>query len=458
MRGRTRPQRQNARPANTARRPAEFAGKQVTVMGLGHFGGGASVTQWLAEQGAAVLVTDLQPAEKLSEPLAQLKSLMDKGAVRTKLGEHAVRDFVDCDLVIANPAVPKPWENQFLRAAADAGVPIVTEIQLVVERLNRQRVIGVTGSAGKSTTAAMIHHVLNGAGVGVHFGGNIGGSLLNHLEQIQPDDWIVLELSSAMLHWLGEGRLAQPAAGWSPHVAVLTNIEPNHLDWHGSFEHYRQSKLNIFRHQEAGDHRVAKPGTTHYEHSNCTPNIGTFALRVPGEHNRSNALLAIEAARLTTDIDPLDAATLLVDFSGLPHRLQLVHEHDGMQFYNDSKSTTPQATLLAIRSFTDASKVHLIAGGYDKKIDLSPVAAIARSIAGLYTIGATGESLAKAAGAGRASAQYCRTLDRAVDAALARMKPGDILLLSPGCASWDQFTNYEQRGTHFVELVSTRRQ
>src|SRR5204863_9789567 len=123
-----------------------------------------------------------------------------------------------------NPAVPKPWENRFIRSAIAAGVPVTTEIRLLTERINRLKTIGITGSAGKSTTSAMIHHILVKAGVRAHLGGNIGGSLLNDLKQINADDWIVLELSSAMLYWLGEGVGYPEAKGWSPHVAVLTNI------------------------------------------------------------------------------------------------------------------------------------------------------------------------------------------------------------------------------------------
>src|SRR5690606_16530524 len=189
----------------------DLASKRVTVMGLGQFGGGTGVTRWLAAQGADVLVTDLQNADTLQASIKELQPLIDSGAVTLRLGEHNVSDFTTCDLVIANPAVPRPWENRFLRSASAAGTPITTEIRLLIERLNRQRVIGVTGSAGKSATTAMVHHLLRKAGIRSHLGGNIGGSLLLQLDQIAPDDWIALELSSAMLYWLGNG-VGNPAA------------------------------------------------------------------------------------------------------------------------------------------------------------------------------------------------------------------------------------------------------
>ena len=188
---------------------AEYEDLRITVMGLGRFGGGSGVTRWLADQ-AWVLLTDCQTPENSKASLADLQDLIHQGRVVLRLGEHNVSDFTTADLVVANPAVPLPWNNRFLRSGK-AGGPITTEIGLLVERLNRRRVIGVTGSRRKSTTAAMIHHVLQRSGRRAHLGGNIGGSLLNSLDEIHTDDWIVLELSSAMLHWLG-----QPAARPAP--------------------------------------------------------------------------------------------------------------------------------------------------------------------------------------------------------------------------------------------------
>ncbi len=431
----------------------EFDGRRVTVMGLGRFGGGEAVTRWLVEQGADIVISDRDDASKLAEPLARIADLIEQGRVTLHLGEHNVSDFTTVDMVIANPAVPMPWDNRFLRSAQAAGVPITTEIRLLVERLPMQgcgKVIGVTGSAGKSTTAAMIHHLLQASGIASHLGGNIGGSLLPTLPHIKPDDWVVLELSSAMLHWLGEGAGYPQAKGWSPRAAVLTNITPNHIDWHGSFEHYRESKLNIFRHQAINCRDcVALRG------DDLNPDESRIALSIPGEHNQRNARLAMETVQRATGMKFEELAPRLMGFAGLPHRLQLAGERDGLRFYNDSKSTTPEATLLAVASFDDPLRVHLIAGGYDKKIDLSAIARLTPGIAGLYTIGETGNTLAEAGcRSGGGFAAYCGTLDRAVETALARMRTGDVLLLSPGCASWDQFINFEQRGEQFTRLIN----
>ncbi len=437
-----------------------FEGVKVTVMGLGHFGGGVGAVRWLAAQGADVLVTDLSPPEKLENALAQIRDLVDSGRVRLRLGDHNVADFTTRDLVVASPAVPRPWDNRFLRAAGAAGHRVTTEIGLLVSHLPAGvRTIGVTGSAGKSTTSAMVHHILASTGRRAVLGGNIGGSLLPVLAtEVGAARFVVLELSSAMLHWLDAEGLA-----WSPHVAVLTNVSNNHTDWHGSFEHYQQCKRRILEHQGPGSVALFGRGAPDWPARPAVraQRVGdeVSGILLPGAHNRRNAGVAVQAA-LAGDATLTHAQALAAvrTFAGLPHRLEFVARAAGARWYNDSKCTTPEAALLAVAAFDEPgecgrSRVHLVAGGYDKGSDLTPIARLAPDLAGLYTLGKTGPTLAANARAAGAQVEECGFLGTAVERIAATVGEGDVVLLSPACASWDQFANYERRGELFRELV-----
>jgi UDP-N-acetylmuramoylalanine--D-glutamate ligase len=445
---------------------------RALVMGLGLFGGGLGVTKWLAGQGWRVVVTDTKSAADLAEPIADLQPLIDRGDVELRLGEHREDDFASVDLVVANVAVPRPWENRYLAAARAAGVRVTTEMGLLIQRLPAGAItIGVTGSVGKSTTSAMIAHVLSAAvsqgaaGTKVFFGGNIGVSLLPELERIGAGDLVVLELSSAMLHWL---------EGWSPRVAVATTFAANHIDWHGSIEHYRASKQAILKSQRPGDVAVVGSDAAEWpiaagvERRLVERAERVTGLAIPGVHNEQNAAVAVAAALLAarkspalSSLTPEVAQRLVRSFPGLPDRLQFVGSvrlpsGGEAKCFNDSKSTTPESAMLAIEAFAvepGVGKVHLIVGGYDKGSDFGAFAKASAGLAGLYTIGKTGPAIAEAARRAGAKVVECGELSKAVDAAWGRMAGGDVLLLSPACASWDQFVNYQQRGASFVQLV-----
>lgn len=455
-----------------ALRMIELSGKRVTVMGLGRFGGGAGVSRWLCQQGARVVITDMKTEEQLGDAVGDVADLVADGSATLRLGRHDRSDFTATDLVIANPAVPMPWSNEFLLAAAEAGVAINTEVGLLVERLpSRERVIGITGTVGKSTTTAMTVHAIRALGLPAVVGGNLGGSLLGELAAITPETRVVLELSSAMLYWI------ERVQKWSPHVAVVTNFSENHGDWHGHIEHYRRSKQALLANQGPGDIAVLGPGVGAWADqvraiTGRGPGrvVGMESprfdgpLAVPGRHNRVNAAMAIAVvSALEPDARAGDIARAMATFPGLPHRLALAHEHAGRRFYNDSKCTTPDALMMALAALSeespgDFSKIHLIVGGYDKHADLSSVAALATRVAGLYCIGMTGQSIAQAAralaGPGAHGAIFEGPgLAAVVPLAIGRMRSGDSLLLSPACASWDQYPNYEHRGEHFCALV-----
>ncbi len=452
-------------------------------MGLGRFGGNLGVVRWLAEHGADVLVTDLGSEADLSEPLAAISSLIDTGAVELRLGEHNASDFTGADIVVASPAVPRPWDNRYLRAAVAAGVPVTTEIRLLVDRLpHHGRTIGVTGTSGKSTTSAMIAHVLRRVvepGERVRLGGNIGGSLLPDLADIDATDWIVLELSSAQLCWLAGTAVGQACDAWAPRTSAITGFEPNHIDWHGSLEHYEQSKAHIVgapcthvvTHARSLEPVVSWCRWGRHEPQVTSVAAGMIAgpLAIPGAHNLENASLAIEAALAATGRQD-DAASresaieAVAGFPGLEHRLERLGRFrlpsaGEFEAFNDSKCTTPGACALALWAFESGpgavglDRVHLIAGGYDKEVDLGSMIAPSARCAGVYTVGATGPSIA--AGVSREGGRSIEagTIGLAVEAAIGSMRDGDVLLLSPGCASWDQFANYVDRAGAFRDSI-----
>lgn len=452
----------------------DWRGKRVTVMGLGKFGGGVGVTRWLCAQGARVLVTDKEPAESLAASLDQIRDC----GVSLRLGEHVERDFSDADVVIANPVVPD--SSPFLAAARSAGVPVTTEMNLFVERC-RGDCIGVTGSVGKSTTTAMIGHILEHAlsDRRVLVGGNIGRSLLDLVDDIAARDVIVLELSSFQLH-------RTPLVGWSPRVAVLTGVTPNHLDWHGDMNAYRDAKLNIFRFQAALANSAAILGDAAAKDAAVcailegrsdvwladaadraprlrmlSPNlrdavqeipISSLGLPVPGLHNVANAAVAIAVAK-QFDVRDDVAAAVLASFEALPHRLQRACVRDGVTYYNDSKSTTPEAAITAIDAMD--TPFCIILGGYDKKSDLTSITQYAaRRARFVACIGQTGAGIAAKVRAAGGQAEFVASLKEAIEVCRAHARGGDAILLSPACASWDMFGDYRERGDQFCRLAA----
>lgn len=433
-------------------------GKKVTVIGLGRFGGGVGVTRWLCSQGAIVTVSDKAPAEELAESIAALRG----SDVRLHLGSHKKEDFLQADLLVVNPAVPK--DLPLLRKAIAAGVPRTTEINLFLQRCPAP-VVGVTGSVGKSTTTAMIGEILRRRFT-THVGGNIGRSLLEELPNIRPDHVVVLELSSFQLEDL-------PIIGISPHVAVVTNLLPNHLDRHKTMRAYAAAKKNIYRFQTRHDVLIlnaACPRVRKWAESRRPPpgrvaffgKIGTvtychpFELEVPGEHNQADAQAAWAGAR-QFGIDRATAAAALRDFTGLPHRLQFVTQRDGVRYYNDSKCTTPEGGIVALKAF-EPRKIVIIVGGSDKHVSFRKFgSALARRAKAVIGIGQTRKKILRAVEAARRGkapvVQEARDLASAIALAKQQAVTGDVVLLSPACASYDMFRNYEQRGELFMKLV-----
>ncbi len=445
----------------------DYRGRRATIVGLGHFGGGVAAARWLARQGAIVTVTDLADEHALADALPLLA---DVPIAALHLGGHREEDFRDADLIVVNPAVrpSSPW----LQVARSLGARLCTELELFIENCPA-RIIGVTGSNGKSTTAAMTAAILKAAGRRTFLGGNIGGSLLEQLPQIGPDDWVVLEISSFQL-WHSTPHAPREGSAHGVcrlHVAVVTGCSPNHLDWHESYADYVAAKQRILTGQTPEDFAVLNSFDAEVaswsplvrgRHAPCADirtrrvrNTMTTCrrLQVPGRHNRINAACAAAAA-MAAGCRREDVRRGLEGFRGLPQRLEWFAVVDGRRFYNDSTATTPESTIAALRSLD--VPVWLLAGGKSKGFDFRPLAAeiVGRARGAAFFGSAREELLAQVTA--RAPSFPCaavETLEEALSWCWPRSEPGEAIVLSPACASTDQFLNFRQRGERFVELV-----
>ena len=453
--------------------PVTWKGRRVTVMGLGSFGGGTGLARYLAEQGASVTVTDLKDAAALQDSLASLRGL----PIRFVLGEHRKDDFTDTDRVFVNPAVP--LTSPYLELARSRGIPLDSELNLFVRQCPG-RIVGITGSVGKTTTTSLLSSILSCHDARTVVGGNIGGSLLSRLSDINADSPVVLEISSFQLEhldWLT----------YSPPLAVVLNLTPNHLDRHGTMAAYRAAKEVILAHQTTEDVAVLNwddPGVRAmaacgngrrlYYSVNESLESGVHLdgpalvlasegehrvlcnvsdLRLRGLHNLGNAAAAAAAA-VTLGVSSNAISSGLQAFSGLPHRLEWIADKNEVAYFNDSKATTPFSTECALRAFEQP--VLLLAGGYDKGTPFDDLALVMQNtvrVALLY--GNTASKLAAALEQVPTPPEVIQlsTLDDALRRAAALAQPGEVVLLSPACASYDQFPHYEARGDHFRALV-----
>lgn len=432
-----------------------FARKKVLVMGLGRFGGGVDVVKFAAGAGAKVTVTDLAASESLADSLKQLEEFSD---IEYHLGSHCASDFEQADIIVANPAVPT--DNEFLEVARRHNKLITSQMNIFFE-LCPAVIIGITGANGKSTTAALTAHLLRSAGCeNVWLSGNIGNQpLLMTADQIGPDDLVVLELSSFQLEQLAQTQKA-------PQAALLTNLTPNHLDRYGTFAGYCRAKENIFRFQKPNEKSPPvsffnvedKLGAEWFE--KYSKDTGRVCLKfstddvseeirsvftLPGLANLSNLAAAIAVAKYFGAGDEA-VKNCLPEFKPLPHRLELVAQVNGVSWYNDSKATTPHSAIAALEAFE--RPIIIIAGGYDKNVPFDEFGKkIARAAKAAVLIGQTREKIAAAIRAGRTDiprVEFAQSLAEAVNVAERLSARGDVVLLSPACASFDMFENFQK--------------
>jgi UDP-N-acetylmuramoylalanine--D-glutamate ligase len=443
----------------------DFAGKRVLVVGLGRTG--VAVSLFAAAYGATVTATDSKPESALGEAAARLRA----AGVRLELGGHPPSIFFEQDLIVVSPGVPANLAPMVL--AHVSGIPVWSEIELAW-RFLRGKLVAITGSNGKTTTTSLVAHILESAGIPTLVGGNIGAPLISVVERSTDSTVTVAEVSSFQLETIEAFR---------PEIGVLLNLTPDHLDRHLSFADYAAAKMRLFENQlerdfailNADDPEVTRrmPSKPHvfwfsrqkrvaegaflideqiiFRHDGSETPIGKRSdISLRGEHNVENVLAACAAAYLA-GATPSAIASGLKGFRGVEHRLEFVGEIGGIRFYNDSKATNVDAALKAVAAF--AGPLIVILGGRDKGSPYLPLAEELRAKGrAAVLIGESADKIAQDLG----KAVPCLpagTLDRAVEMAVERARPGDTVLLAPACSSFDQFENYEQRGQAFKQLV-----
>ena len=456
---------------------SKYKGKKVLVVGFGV--SGVSVAKYMAKQGAKVTVTDTKQKSELTESVNACADLK----IEYELGKHNDASFATAELVVMSPGVPlniKPLE-----ATRAANIPITNEIDLAAAAL-KEPLIAVSGTNGKTTTTTLIGEMFKADNRPAYVGGNIGKPLLDYLTEGSRADVVVAELSSFQL------ELTQKVV---PAVAVITNVEPDHLDRYPSYEAYIAAKKRLLQACDKNSYVVLNydnPVTQGFGHE-CVGRLmwitkknplsigGEFAenfngcyyvaaekkihakifgkeevydvskIRVYGEHNKENFMAAICAAR-AMGVNPQAIQKVIDEFRGIAHRLEFVRKKDGVFFFNDSKATNPQSQLKAIGAFP-ANPIILIAGGKDKNFDFTPLAEVVRTRCKLLILmGEAKEKMNRAIG-DFAETYLVGTFEEAVLLAFQKSRNGDIILLSPGCSSFDMFRNYEERGDYFKKLV-----
>ncbi len=428
---------------------AYFKDKKITVLGLGLLGKGLGDTAFLAECGAQVTVTDLKTARELAPSVAALKKYKN---IRFVLGGHSLADFENCDMVLK--AQGTPLDSLYIAHARAQGIPVRMDDELFVSLAPKNiTVIGVTGTRGKTTTASLIFHMLKKSGKRVHLGGNIRGvATLPLLKKVKAGDYVVLELSSWQLQGFGEQK-------FSPHVSVFTNFMPDHMNYYkNNLKDYFADKALIFKYQKKGGVLVAgesivKKIPKSYKGKLLLPSGVPTSWKLPlaGSHNKENIEFAICAARaLKIPLAKIKAG--VESFKAVEGRLQLVKTLRGVAIYNDNNSTTPEATVAALKSFPKKQTV-LIMGGADKGLSTKELVKTVEEFTHTVVLlpGYGSDTLA--------NGDFYRadSLADALTTAYKSAEKGDVVLFSPGFASFGLFVNEYDRNDQFMALVKKLR-
>ena len=448
-------------------------GKKVAIIGLGV--SNIPMLSYLAKYGAETTVFDKREFDSIDiEAINEIK----KYNIKTSLGEKYLDGLKGFDYIFRSPSC-RPDVPAILEEIENGAI-LTSEIEMVM-KLCPGTIIGITGSDGKTTTTSLIYEIVKTKGLNVFLGGNIGKPLFTKIDEMTPDSIVILELSSFQLMNMET----------SPHIAVITNVTPNHLDIHKSYEEYIDSKKSIFKNQTSQDILVLNydneitrniaseaKGKVVFFSSNTKLDNGYIVednivkhskdgirrhiltkknIKIRGKHNYENIAAALAATESLVDIDLQIKA--IKEFSGVEHRLEYIREVDGTAWYNDSIGSSPTRTIAGLKAFDE--NIILIAGGYDKHLDYEPMAKpVVENVKSLILIGATAEKIQNAVKRELAhndkeiEIYRCKTLEETVKIAKEISTPEDIVLFSPASASFDMFKNFEDRGNKFKELVN----
>lgn len=444
-------------------------------MGLGLHGGGIGATNYFSSLGARIVVTDLKTEGELEESIAKLRN---KKNIRFVLGRHDFKDFRSADLVIKNPGVPH--DSPYLRHALEHGVPVETDIGIFLDSTRKltYNIVGVTGTKGKSTTATLLHKIVQSRYPDALIGGNITGSVLDVLDQVKRDSYVVLELSSFQLGGIAAKR-------FSPRLSIFTNFMEDHLNYYLSMDEYFMDKSVLYRFQGEGDvvvvnrdnraYDLVKPargarlisfgmnesfegegsfsrnGKIFYRKQNQEHEVMSLrSIHILGIHNLYNVLAAVAAA-CHEGFNPQEIDEAVGSLHGIEHRLEYVGISRGVRFFNDSAATIPQAAIQGIRSFSE--KLTLIAGGADKNLELSEfIRTIENRVLSLVLLGGSGTERLVKSGL-KKEYRIHDNLQSAVCDAFLMTPAGGVVLLSPGFASFGMFKNEFHRGKEFKKIV-----
>jgi UDP-N-acetylmuramoylalanine--D-glutamate ligase len=441
-----------------------YQNKNVLILGLAKSGFAAA--KLLYELGAKVTVNDQKPFEE-----NEAAQGLERMGIRVICGSHPL-ELLDepFDLIVKNPGIP--YYNPLVAKAMEKGIPIVTEVELAYQ-ISEAPLIGITGSNGKTTTTTLIYEMLKEGGKQPLIAGNIGTVACEVAKEASSENWIVTELSSFQLMGIID---------FQPKISVLLNIFNAHLDYHGTKEEYAKAKGNLFKNQTDDDFAVVNADDetvmklvqssdaqkVFFSTTQCLQSgawiengiiyfngekiIETKDIALPGKHNLENILAAISAAKLT-GVDNEAIVRVLKTFTGVKHRLQFVIEVNGRKFYNDSKATNILATQKALSAFENDSII-LLAGGLDRGNEFDELIPYLKNVKAMILVGQTARKLERVAKeAGIEIIEHVDNVEKAVPIAYELSQPGDIILLSPACASWDQYKTFEQRGDIFIGAV-----